>query len=303
MKKCMMRAGFFLLCILWLSQAVLAAELVPVGEVIGIELSDGTVTVAAFDKELGADAQTAGLQVGDRITKIDKTDVATIADVRTALERSNGTVTLEVLRKGEKQAFTVRPQVTQDGPKLGLYLKQGMTGIGTVTWYDPETGSFGALGHGVNAADGALVRMRQGKVYRAAVLSVKKGAPGEPGQLMGSLEGELPIGSLTKNTERGIFGTVQAGWQGEPLPTCGAGEVRTGAATILSTVQGQQVREYSVEILKIYPNAGTAGRNLLLKVTDPALLESTGGIVQGMGVIDNMDNTQKPVNTGFPQLP
>lgn len=90
------------------------------------------------------------------------------------------------------------------------------------------------------------------------------------------------MGTLYKNTSRGVFGTADTGWTGELLPVAAAGEVKTGKATIRSTVQGQQVQEYSVEILKVYPNSGASGRNILLRITDPALLDATGGIVQGM---------------------
>ncbi len=273
------RTVFFIVCVLLFTQTALAAELIPVGEVIGIELSDGSVSIAAVDEVLGADPQ---LQVGDRITKIDDTHITSAEDVRRALERSDGAVDLCLFRNGKTKYATVHPHITADGPKLGVYLKQGITGVGTVTWYDPATGMFGALGHGVNGSDGELVNMRNGKVYRASVLSVHKGTPGDPGQLMGSLTNDLPVGTLTKNTQQGIFGTVGNGWKGQTRSTCPASQVKTGPATILSTVRGQQVQEYSVEILKIYPKAGAADRNMLIRVTDPELLKATGGIVQGM---------------------
>ena len=282
MKRLFRCTGFFLVCILLLTQSVLAQSLIPVGEVVGIELADGSVTITAFDDVLGMTARQEGLQVGDRIISIDGTSIATAQDVHYALERSDGTVDLSVERDGKTCQLTIHPQVTSDGPKLGVYLKQGVTGVGTVTWYDPQTNAFGALGHGVNTPEGELLKMEQGKVYRAAVLSVKKGAVGNPGQLMGTLADELPIGTLSQNTSQGIFGTAPTGWKGETLPTASADEIHTGAAAIRSTVQGDLVQEYSVEILKIYPNAAPEGRNMLLRVTDPALLSATGGIVQGM---------------------
>lgn len=282
MKRILRCTGFFLVCILLLSQSVLAQSLIPVGEVIGIELADGSVTVAGFDETLGANARREGLQTGDKILKIDDTSVTSAQDVRYALERSDGRVEVSVLREGKEKKLNIHPQITPDGPKLGVYLKQGVTGVGTVTWYDPDTGEFGALGHGVNTPDGDLLDMKQGKVYRATVVSVKKGAVGDPGQLMGALKEDIPMGTLSQNTTRGIFGTTPTGWTGEELETAEPEEIRTGAAVIRSTVAGDRVQEYSVEILKIYPNAGAAGRNMLLKVTDPALLSATGGIVQGM---------------------
>jgi stage IV sporulation protein B len=138
------------------------------------------------------------------------------------------------------------------------------------------------LGHGVNNGNGKLLDMTQGNAYDARVLTVRKGKSGEPGQLMGAIERLEPIGELTANTAQGVFGRSQEGWPCQELPVAETSEIRTGEATILSTVSGVDVREYSVEILKIYPKSRQTGRNLLIHVTDPALLETTGGIVQGM---------------------
>ena len=165
---------------------------------------------------------------------------------------------------------------------MGVYLKQGITGVGTVTWYDPESGNFGALGHGVNDPDGKLIAMEQGEVYQATVLSVKTGKSGTPGQLMSAVTGTGVIGNLSKNTVQGVFGNAQLSGNEEMLPVGQKEDVHTGSATIRSTVAGNQVQEYSVEVLKVYPNSGPTGRNMLLKVTDPDLLAATGGIVQGM---------------------
>ena len=283
MKKLVNRIALTLVCVFTLCQSVSAARLlVPGGQVIGLELADRSVTVAAFDEALGDLAKAAGLAVGDQITKIDEKAVRSAQDVRQALERSDGKVDVSVLRKGKEKLLHLTPRITADGPRLGVYLKEGVTGIGTVTWYDPQSHSFGCLGHGVNTQAGELVAMERGQAYRAAILSVKKGKIGEPGQLMGSLCGTDPIGVLNKNTVQGVFGQMDIQLQGEPLPVASSDQIRTGSATIRSTVRGQSVQEYSVEILKIYPNADPSGRNMLLRITDPALLETTGGIVQGM---------------------
>ncbi|MBQ9761572.1 MAG: PDZ domain-containing protein [Oscillospiraceae bacterium] len=280
MKKLIFGTLAAAICLYVLPPEVLAAELVPVGEVIGLELSNGAVSVAEFDEILGGPAKAAGLQIGDEILDIDGMTIDSAEDVRLALERSDGQVVLRILRNEQEQTLNLRPQVTAQGPRLGVGLRQGITGIGTVTWYDPATGRFGSLGHGVNGPDGKLVEMSGGRAYDASVLSVKRGKCGEPGQLRGGVDGDRPIGSLDKNTSRGVFGSCDRGWQGETMET--AATVRPGPATILSTVSGDRVQEYSVEILKIYPQNKTEGRNLLLRVTDQKLLQTTGGIVQGM---------------------
>lgn len=273
-------AALLLFCILPLK--AFGQELVPVGQVVGLELRSGSVTIAAFDEELGAAAQSAGLQAGDVLVKIDDVSITSSDDVRRALAHSHGAVQVTVNRKGEQQNVTLTPQITRDGPKLGAYLKQGVTGIGTVTWFDPDSGEFATLGHGVSNTNGKLLSMTEGFAYDARVLSVRQGKPGDPGQLMGAVERLEPVGTLTANTAQGVFGKCTEGWDGSGLPVAQGSEIRTGEAKILSTVSGTEVREYSVEILKIYPKARLTGRNLLIKVTDPALLAATGGIVQGM---------------------
>ena len=281
MKKLTIRLAAAALLLSLIPVTARAQTLVAVGEVVGLELRNGTVTVAALD-EGGSAAGEAGILPGDVILSIDGRAVSTGQDVKNALSRSNGTVSVRFLRKGREQALTLQPEITAEGPKLGVFLRQGVTGIGTVTYYDPETGAFATLGHGVNGSGGSLLKMTDGRAYPARVVSVKKGRSGAPGQLMGTVDSPESNGELTSNTARGVFGKSSTGWQGKTLETASAEEVRTGTATILSTVSGDSVQEYSVEILKLYPKARTSGRNMLIRVTDPALLDATGGIVQGM---------------------
>ena len=266
-----------------LPMRTLAAELlVPVGQVIGLQLSDDTVTVAAFDDSLGGNAKAAGLKIGDEILKIDNTQINCAEDVRAALNCCDNDVAVTVRRGSKTHTQTFSPTQGDSGARLGVYLRQGSAGIGTVTFYDPDTGRFGTLGHGVSDARGNLLKMKSGSAYEAQVLSVKKGKCGEPGQLKGSADAAAAIATLLKNTPQGVFGVTKQGWKGEPIPVAASEEVQTGPATIRSTILGDTVQEYSVEILKIYPKERSDGRNLLIKVTDPALLEATGGIVQGM---------------------
>ena len=283
MKKMVNRMVLVALCFWLLPYSVSAARLlVPVGQVVGLELGNRTVTVAAFDDFLGDGAKEAGLQIGDEIVEINGKEIATPEDVRAALDSSDGSVEILVDRDGKEKEMTVKPKITKEGPRLGVFLRRGVTGIGTVTWYNPETGAFGTLGHGVNDGKGNLLQMSEGKAYPASVISVAKGKAGNPGQLRGAVKGEDALGTLSGNTAQGVFGQTDLGWSGEALPVAEYEDICTGEATIRSTVSGNTVREYSVEILKIYPESRTDGRNLLLKVTDPELLETTGGIVQGM---------------------
>ena len=281
MKRTLQRISIGIFSLYFCAVTVFARELIPVGEVIGLELSAGTVTVAAFDDAFPA-GKASGLQIGDEILSVDNSRIQCAEDIRKALNHSDGTVELLISRGGSQKQIRMEPEITPSGPKLGIYLRQGITGIGTVTFYDPQTGSFGTLGHGVNDSHGKLLPMTKGNAYRASVISVQKGRSGTPGQLKGALDGNALVGNLDGNTAQGVFGAGKNCWSGTALPVASGEEVHTGSAVIRSTVDQQGVREYSVEILKIYPSDRPDGRNLLIRVTDPDLLTATGGIVQGM---------------------
>ncbi len=263
-------------------EALGAQLLIPVGKVIGLQLQDETLTVAAFDEVSGSCARDAGVKIGDELLKIGETPVTSLEDVRNALQAGAETVAVTVRRDNKVSTLQMTPRQTNEGPRLGLYLRKGIAGIGTVTFYDPDTGIFGTLGHGVSGPGGELLPMKTGAAFASEVLSVKKGKCGDPGQLKGSADRVSVLGPLLKNTPQGVFGITRTPWEGKALPTAAYSEIRSGKAIIRSTVKGDSVQEYSVEILKIYPEDRADGRNFLLRVTDPQLLETTGGIVQGM---------------------
>ena len=282
MKNLTRRLAIAIVFICILTTGVFASDyLIPVGRVVGLDLSSGTVTVAAFDDGHPV-AKEAGLQPGDQILSINGAEITCAGDVRRALDHSQGTVELVFSREGIERSIHLEPQITENGPRLGVYLRQGITGIGTVTWFDPATGAFGTLGHGVSDSKGCLLKMTGGKVYPAAVASVQKGRAGAPGQLKGVIAGDTLLGTVSVNASQGVFGTVRSPWAGRAIPTAAWEEVQAGPATIRSTVTDGEPRDYSVEILKIYSKTKADGRNFLIRVTDPDLLQATGGIVQGM---------------------
>ena len=262
--------------------AAAARNLIPVGTVIGLQLCNDVVTVADFDDSGSSPAKEAGVKVGDEILKINDTPIRRTEDVKQALHDCTGAVNLTIRRGSKVRQLQLQPAMAESGPKLGVYLRQGVAGIGTVTFYDPQTGQFGTLGHGVNDVGGTLLQLKQGFAYEAGIGSVIPGKSGTPGQLKGSIPAPDPLGTLLRNTPQGVFGTALWGWEGQSLPVAAFEEIKTGSALIRSTVNGSTPRDYSVEILKIYPLDRPDCRNFLLKVTDPELLKITGGIVQGM---------------------
>ncbi len=186
MKRHFSRLSIFVVLLALLPVKAFAAQrLVPVGQVIGLQLYNDTVTVAAYDDVLGGAAKAAGLKIGDRIVKINDTSITCAEDVRAALDSADKELNLTVSRGGKQRELTLTPTQTGDGPRMGVYLRQGIAGIGTVTWYDPDTGAFGALGHGV-CDSGGLLKMTRGSAYDASVTEVKKGKSGDPGQLKGT---------------------------------------------------------------------------------------------------------------------
>jgi len=283
MRRMLRSAGLWLMIVAVLPlQANATRLLVPVGKVIGLQLQNDVLTVAAYDDVFGEAARSAGLKIGDEIVDINGCSVSCAEDVRSVLQGAQPPVKLTVRRGSKLNHVALTPKQTENGPRMGVYLRQGISGIGTVTFYDPVTGLFGTLGHGVSDAAGSLLQMTRGSAYEACVISVKKGKAGDPGQLKGSAEGTGAFGTLLRNTSQGVFGTTRYGWQGEAVPTARYEEILTGPAQIRCQINGEETREYSAEILKIYPETRTDGRNFLLRITDAALLQSTGGIVQGM---------------------
>jgi len=263
-------------------------ELVPVGHTIGMKLfSEGVVVVGLAEVEglQGASSPGAecGLRVGDVIDKVGETDVES-SEQFAALIQCGGVVELSVSRGDEDLKLQAKPNLGEDGTyRLGAWIRDSMAGIGTVTFYNPATGLFGALGHGITDVDtGLLMPLGDGAVMDSTVKAVKRGSAGEPGELRGSFNLTEDRGSLHANTECGVFGVMKecAMTEGAAVPVAKKEQVTTGPAVILSNVSGDTVKEYTIEIIRFLDASPT--QNLLIRVTDPALLKQTGGIVQGM---------------------
>ncbi len=249
------------------------------GETIGLQLQFDGISVVEF-AESNPCAKEAGLKKGDLICKIDGAPVTTTQELSDAVNRSEGrTLRVTVRRGAEEKTFRFAPQNTKDGWRLGLYVRDGINGIGTVTYYEPATGDFGALGHGVGEG-GGLPPLRSGSVFDAQIVSVARGKAGEPGALQGAAASGQTTGSIRRNTDYGVFGTVRIP-QKQAIPVAQAGDAHTGSASIYSCVSGSRPQVYEISILEIDLQEAH-GRNFLIEVTDPALLRSTGGIVQGM---------------------
>ncbi len=267
-------------------------KLIPMGKAVGIKLfSDGVLVVglSGVETEHGSvsPGKSGGLKAGDVITHINGKEVDTIEQVQQLLsQQGDGKLTIQAVRSSRQLQLTAQPVENKQGvAQLGVWLRDSMAGIGTVTFYDPASGRFAALGHGINDTDTAtLMPLEAGSIMPANVTDVKKGLPGQPGELHGQFDLTKDLGELYANTERGVFGTTQelAVPQGtQAMEVARRSEVKVGKAAIRSNVRGDKVEEFEVELVCVDRDSdGT--RNMLLKVTDPELLALTGGIVQGM---------------------
>ncbi|MBR6377896.1 MAG: PDZ domain-containing protein [Oscillospiraceae bacterium] len=258
--------------------------LVPVGRTVGLEMETDGVYISDFDsREQDSPAKAAGLRVGDRILTADGRRLENAEALRALVARSGGAPIILGIRRGDRaMSFTVRPQAAGSSWRLGLYLRDRVAGLGTVTFYDPGTGLFGALGHGVSESDGVLLELRSGRATETAVAEIQRGVSGTPGALLGPTGGGTLIGEILQNTDRGIFGQGIGGLlDGTPVPLAPREEVTPGPAEIWSSVAGAEPERYSVEIEAVRLDNARC-RDLRIRVTDPRLLEATGGIVQGM---------------------
>ena len=274
------------LCVQQAWAAPAERTVIPLGQAVGIKLfADGVLVVALADGPTPARA--CGLRQGDIITAMDGATVGSTEQVQDLLADTAGApIVLSVRRGADALALTACARENNGVWQLGAWIRDSMAGIGTLTYYDPATGQYGALGHGITDVDTAqLMPLASGAIMETTVKAVKKGAKGDPGELKGDFDLTRDSGTLYANTECGIFGKLSAEdaakITGAALPIAKKDEIKTGKATILATVSGNETREYDIEIEKIYSPSGST-RNLLLRVTDEELLAQTGGVVQGM---------------------
>ena len=264
-----------------------AAELIPMGQAVGIEAKTEGLLVTGFcDIETPegtvSPAKDGGLREGDVIVSVGDTPVRTAEDLTAALQKVERRVTVTVARAGTEKSFYVTPWRSEDGARqIGVWLRDGISGIGTVTYCDPATGAYGALGHGITDENGkSLLPLDRGEIVRAEISGARRGGEGEAGELMGSFASAEPFGSVEENTVFGIFGKLSEIPSLAAVETASDEEVHTGEAVIRATLEGQETRDYAVTVDRIYREQGCT--RFLLTVTDPALLERSGGIVQGM---------------------
>ena len=261
-----------------------AQELVAGGEAVGIRMStDGVVvaSLASVETEAGtlSPAADAGFKPGDIIIKFGDAEIHSADDFISCTQKLDGSeVNITLLRNGKTKQIKISPARATDGSlRLGLMLRNEISGVGTLTFYDPEKGVYGALGHSISDPEtNEPLPLLEGDIYNAEIVSIVPGTAGTPGELDGVSDTERTVGDIQINCDCGIFGAAEP-QDGSTLET---GEMHEGEASLLCTLNGTQVGEYKVRITKVGESGGVTVATL--RITDEALLSSTGGIVQGM---------------------
>lgn len=267
---------------------------IPCGSPIGIYLKSDGVMVIGTGRITGPDGMEVEpafgiLKTGDYIEAFNGKPMKTKEDLISAVNDSGGQDSVVTVRRdGEPIDVSVKPIASSDGKyKLGAWVRDDTQGIGTITYVDMN-GNFGALGHGISDSDtGDLVETSQGALYSTEIMGIEKGTIGKPGLLSGVIYygPQSHMGDISQNTNEGIFGTVNQQFKkqltGEPMEIACRQDVKPGIAYIRSNVSGE-LEDYEIEIQKVDYNASHKNKSMVIKVTDPRLLELTGGIVQGM---------------------
>ena len=269
---------------------------IPVGTVAGVKLYTNGVLVVGMTEVQGIDNikykpyENSGIKEGDMIISVEEQEISNTVDLVDSVNKSNGDeVEIKYVRDGKTLECSIQPvQTAREEYKLGLWVRDSAAGVGTVSFYEPKTKTFGALGHGITDIDtGKLINIANGEFITTKVVSIAKGEEGEPGKIQGTINNQQNIGKIYKNTNFGIYGTVDNISSlkldaSKEMEVALREEIQLGKATLLTSLDEESVKEYEIEIEKIYTNNDYDNKSMLIKVTDEALLQKTGGIIQGM---------------------
>lgn len=271
-------------------------QVIPIGLVSGIKLYTSGALVVGMSEIKGLDNQKykpyegSSIEEGDTIIQIGENKINNADDLVNAVNQSNGEeLNIFYIRNGRKEETRIYPLKTGENEyKLGLWVRDSAAGIGTMTYYEPKTGTFAALGHGIADIDtGELIDVGNGEFITTKVLSIIKGENGTPGKIQGSINDQSQIGTITKNSAFGIYGKVTdiskvSANSGKIMDVALRKDIKLGKATMLCSLDEKNAEEYEIEIEKIYLNNDYDNKSMLIKVTDKRLIEKTGGIIQGM---------------------
>ena len=264
---------------------------VPMGNAIGMKLyTAGVLVVGMSEIEGKKPYENSGIKEGDRIIQINQNQIDNTDDLMKAVNKSDGNnISIKYVRDEKTITTSIKPLKNSSNEyKIGLWVRDAAAGVGTLTFYEPSSGMFATLGHGIMDIDTAeLIKIANGELVTTNILSINKGTKGNPGEIRGTIEAGHTIGSISKNTKFGVFGTIN---KTPYLNTSNTNEVqvalreeiKTGKAQIICELENGKKEYYDIEIQRIFISNNKDNKSMLIKVTDKKLSEKTGGIIQGM---------------------
>lgn len=268
---------------------------IPVGTAIGMKLYTKGVLVVGMSQinndnnEKIKPYENCGIEQGDTIIAINNNEVTNTDELIKQVNDSNGNpIKVKYLKNDEILETSIQPVKSKNEYKIGLWVRDAAAGVGTLTFYEPSTNSFMALGHGISDIDTEkIVEISNGELITANIVSIKKGEKGNPGEIRGTIDSGKTIGTINKNTNLGVYGTVKnKNYLGisnsNEMEVATRKEIKEGKAQIICQLDNTGKKMYDIEIEKIYTMNNQDNKSMLIKVTDPELLEKTGGIIQGM---------------------
>ena len=264
---------------------------VPMGNAIGMKLyTAGVLVVGMSEIEGKKPYENSGIKEGDRIVQINQNQIDNTDDLMEAVNQSNGNkISVQYVRDEKTITTSIKPVKNSSNEyKIGLWVRDAAAGVGTLTFYEPASGMFATLGHGIMDIDTLdLIKIANGELVTTNILSITKGTKGNPGEIRGTIEAGHTIGNISKNTKFGIFGTMNK----TPYLTVSdenamqvalREEIKTDKAQIICELENGKKEYYDIEIQKVFVNNNKDNKSMLIKITDLKLLEKTGGIIQGM---------------------
>jgi len=283
-KKILLKLSLLLLCIVPINTLAYSSKVIPGGENIGIHVALQKISIVGFykveDRYIGEEA---GFKIGDQIEAINQNPVTTIDEMVKEIQDSSESIDIKVSRNGEERTETLKLVKDENNViKTGLYVKDKITGIGTLSYIDPETKIFGALGHEIlDKNTSQKVEIKDGSIFKSEVVGITPSENGKPGEKNAKFYSNISYGTISKNEEEGVFGKYVENFdESDAIEVGDLEDVQLGKAYLRTVINGSEKQDFEIKILEVDENNDT--KNILFEITDEKLLEKTGGVVAGM---------------------
>ena len=266
-------------------------SVIPLGKAIGMKMyTEGVLVVGMTEIEGKKPYENSGIETGDKIIEVNNQEINNTDELIACVNSSKGeTVEIKYISDTEEKVANIEPVKTANNEyKLGLWVRDAAAGVGTLTFYEPSTGNFGALGHGINDVDTyELIDIANGELVTTNIVDIVKGQNGTPGEIRGTIDNGITVGAIAKNTSFGVYGQISNINRlnidsSKAMEVANRNEIKTGKAEIICELENGTTKTYEIEIQKIFLENNENNKSMLIKITDEELFEKTGGIIQGM---------------------